>query len=88
MKPSTLSESIEQQIEYLKQMLTQYDFEVSVTTENFKPGKRVEIIAGPMVGLQGELIEHRGNNKFILRFEHINSILTHARYRKIIISPN
>ena len=66
----------EKQIDYLKQMLTQYDFEVSVTTENFKPGKKVEIIAGPMIGLRGELIEHRGNNKFILRFEHINSIFT------------
>ena len=64
------------QIEHLKQLLKQYDFEVSVTTENFKPGKKVEIIAGPMIGLRGELIEHRGNNKFILRFEHINSIFT------------
>lgn len=64
------------QIEYLKQMLGQYDFEVNVTAENFRPGKKVEVIEGPMIGLRGELIESRGKNKFILRFTQINSVFT------------
>lgn len=64
------------QIEYLKQMLGQYDFEVNVTAENFSPGKKVEVIAGPMIGLRGELVETRGKNKFILRFTQINSVFT------------
>ncbi len=63
----------EKQINALKQMLHQYDFEITVTTENFKPGKRVEVIEGPLIGLQGELVEARGKNKFMLRFEQINS---------------
>lgn len=66
----------ERQIDYLKKMLNQYDFEVSVTNENFKTGKKVEIIAGPMIGLRGELVKNRGNNKFILRFEQLSSIFT------------
>ncbi len=61
------------QINALKQMLRQYDFEVTVTTENFKPGKKVEVLSGPLIGLQGELVEARGKNKFMLRFEQINS---------------
>ena len=63
----------EKQINALKKMLRQYDFEVTVTSENFKPGKRVEVLAGPLIGLRGELIETRGKNKFMLRFEQINS---------------
>ena len=66
----------EKQIDYLKRMLNQLDFEVSVSTENFETGKKVEIIAGPLIGLQGELVENRGNNKFILRFDQINSTFT------------
>ena len=63
------------QIDYLKQMLKQNDFEVEVTQENFKPGKKVEIIEGAMVGLRGELIESRGKNKFILRLNQINNTI-------------
>lgn len=57
----------ESQITSLKKMLKQNDFEVSVSPENFKPGKQVEIIEGPLIGLRGELIKNRGKNKFILR---------------------
>ncbi len=64
------------QIDYLRQMLSQYDFEVNVSVENFRPGKKVEVIAGPMIGLRGELVESRGKNKFILRFSQINSVFT------------
>ena len=61
------------EIEALQMMLHQFDFEVNVTMENFKPGKLVEVIEGPMVGLNGELIECRGKNKFALRIEQINT---------------
>ena len=64
------------QIDGLKQMLKQYDFEVNVSTENFAPGKKVEVIEGPMIGLRGELVEARGKNKFILRFNQINSVVS------------
>lgn len=61
------------QIDALKQMLKQNDFEVSVSQENFEPGKRVEIIEGPLIGLRGELLKARGKNKFILRLTQINN---------------
>ncbi len=66
----------EKQIGALKQMLKQQDFDVSVTQENFETGKKVEIIEGPMVGMQGELIEIRGKNKFTLRLQQLNTIFT------------
>ncbi|NQU54214.1 MAG: UpxY family transcription antiterminator [Bacteroidetes bacterium] len=66
----------ENQIDSLKQMLKQNEFEVTVSQENFEPGKKVEIIEGSMIGLQGELVEARGKNKFILRLTQINNIFT------------
>jgi transcription antitermination factor NusG len=66
----------DRQIDALKQMLKQYDFEVNVTTENFAPGTKVEVIDGPMIGLRGELIKARGKNKFIIRINQINSVVS------------
>ena len=63
----------EQQMNSLKKIAQQADFEVTVSHENFKPGQKVEIIAGPMIGLRGELAEARGKQKFIIRFIEINS---------------
>ncbi len=65
-----------QQIDFVKQMLKQSDFEVSVSQKSFKPGKKVEIIEGPMIGLHGELVEARGKSRFILRMNQINSTFT------------
>lgn len=61
------------QIAALKQMLKQFDFEITVSSENFQPGKKVEVIEGPLIGLRGELLEARGKHKFILRITQINS---------------
>ncbi|HSH19600.1 MAG TPA: UpxY family transcription antiterminator [Draconibacterium sp.] len=66
----------ENQIDSLKQMLKQYDFEVIVTSENFEPGKQVEVIEGPMIGLRGELVKAQGKNKFIIRFNQIKSVVS------------
>jgi transcription antitermination factor NusG len=66
----------DKQILALKQMLKQYEFEVNVTSENFAPGRKVEVIEGPMIGLRGELVKAHGKNKFIIRFNEINSIFS------------
>jgi transcription antitermination factor NusG len=64
------------QIEQLKLMLKQSHFEVTVLDEDYEPGKKVEIVEGPLVGLRGELVECRGKSRFILRVEHINSVFS------------
>lgn len=72
-KPARIPEV---QIDSLKQMFHQSEFEVNVSNENFKPGKKVEIIAGPLAGIQGELLSSRGKNRFIVRIEQINTIFS------------
>jgi transcription antitermination factor NusG len=64
------------QIDSIKKMLKQYDFEVNVTSDNFAPGKMVEVIEGPMIGLKGELVKAQGKNKFIIRLNQINSVVS------------
>ena len=57
----------DQDIEILKRMLGQSDHDVEITNEDLQPGTQVEIIAGPMMGVRGELVSFRGNNKVALR---------------------
>lgn len=66
----------EREINALKQMLHQFDFDVSVSHENFEVGKEVEIIEGPLLGLRGELIKSRGKNKFLLHIKQIETSFT------------
>lgn len=65
----------EYQIEAVRKISKQYDFEATVTTAKFEKGQPVEIIAGPMIGLRGELVDARGKNKFIIRLEQLNSVV-------------
>jgi len=61
------------QIYALKQMITQFDVEVDVSEKNFRKGKKIEIIAGPLMGIRGELIAQRGKNRFVVRIMQINT---------------
>ncbi len=63
----------DEQIDSLKQMLKQSDFDVEVSHINFSPGKKVMVIEGPLMGISGELTELRGKKKFLLRIKAINT---------------
>lgn len=65
-----------QQIEALRRIVDQYDFEVQITSENYEPGQTVEIINGPLVGVRGELVDIRGKHKFLLRVKEIEKSFT------------
>jgi transcription antitermination factor NusG len=51
------------QIDYLKLMLSQQDNEVEVTHEKLKRGQIIEVVAGPLIGLKGKLQKIKGKNK-------------------------
>lgn len=59
------------QIEYLKMMLKQDIHEVSVTTEKLEPGKEIEVVAGPMIGMKAVLVKIHGKNKVAVQLERI-----------------
>ncbi len=54
------------QIEMLK-ILIHHDAVIEVSNERFKPGQKVIIVGGTLVGMQGELVEYRGGKKVLVR---------------------
>lgn len=65
----------EKQISFIKSVLKQQDIEVLVINEKIDIGQPVEIIAGPLIGLNGELIDYANNKRVILRLDEINKTL-------------
>ncbi len=61
----------EEQIEMIK-MLIGSKKKITVVKETFKPGEKVQIIAGSLLGVIGEMVEYRGRNKLLLRLDTIN----------------
>ncbi|MBK6346953.1 MAG: UpxY family transcription antiterminator [Bacteroidales bacterium] len=59
------------QIEALKIVLDK-GVDLEVTVESFEAGQQVEVIAGPLIGLKGELVETRGTKRMLLRLDQIN----------------
>ena len=71
-KPAAIPD---RQIDFLKRMLKQTDYTWEVTTEQFTPGQIVEIIAGPFIGLEAELISIKGKKRVGVRIDQINNVL-------------
>jgi transcription antitermination factor NusG len=73
-------------IETLKRMLGQSDLDVEITNEDLKPGMQVEIIAGPMMGVKGELVSFRGNNKVALRIPPLGfTVLVESPAKNLVV---
>jgi transcription antitermination factor NusG len=72
-KPARVPQS---QIDLLKRLTAQSEFEIDVSHETFEPGKKAEIISGPLMGLRGELLSCRGKDRFIIRIEQINTVFS------------
>jgi transcriptional antiterminator RfaH len=64
----------ENQIDVLRKLVAN-EADVEVTTENFTPGDRVKVVSGPMHGLEGELVDFRGNRRVMISIEHIGQQL-------------
>ncbi|MBN1990726.1 MAG: UpxY family transcription antiterminator [Bacteroidales bacterium] len=65
----------DKQIDQVKLLLEQKDVEVDVSEEPIMPGTMIEITSGVMIGLTGELVEHQGKQKVVVRLNHISHSL-------------
>lgn len=61
----------ENELNIIKKLLIEYPDELEVI-ENLEPGTPIEIIAGPMMGVTGELIDYRGEKRASIKVEYIN----------------
>jgi len=71
----------EKQIEQIKRLL-QTDSPFLITTKQFEKGDTVQVVAGPLQGLTGELIEYQSEKRILLRLGQIGESLL------VQISPN
>ncbi len=62
------------QIDLIKNLLEQ-NVEFEAIEEVLKLGTRVEVKFGSLLGLIGELVEHKGKQKVVVRLEHISHSL-------------
>jgi transcription antitermination factor NusG len=70
-KPAVIPEM---QIEFLKRLLSQNEVAYRLAVEIPKPGQKVEIIAGPFIGLFAEMQKIKHKSKIFLRLEHIMNV--------------
>jgi transcriptional antiterminator RfaH len=62
----------DRQINDLKKLMASpYDLEV--TEENLQPGERIVIKAGPLKGIQGEIIAYKSQKQLLLRLERMGT---------------
>ncbi len=64
----------EQQIEAIKTFITQEETR-NVDLSDYKPGKSVEVIEGPMKGLQGNMVRVLGKQKIRVEIEGVGKAL-------------
>lgn len=68
----------DRQIEELR-LLMASPYELEITEENLQPGEKIIIKAGPLKGLEGEVIASRSQKQLILRLENLGySIIIHV----------
>lgn len=83
-KPATVPE---QQIKAIKLLLAG-EAELEVTTDIFEKGDEIEVKAGPLKGLKGELINVKNKHKVMIRIEHIGQAVLVDINMKYLMKKN
>ncbi|WP_421918634.1 UpxY family transcription antiterminator [Marinifilum sp.] len=63
----------EKQIDALKCFLENEQRSVEICNADLELGKRVEVMTGPLKGVQGEVLEIRGKHRLVIRFESLGA---------------
>jgi len=71
----------DRQIEMLK-IIAGNATDATIIPGTLKPGTLVKVIAGPLIGLSGEMIRPSGKNNVVVRIDHIDQAVT------LTISPH
>jgi len=63
----------EQQIEALRFFLEDANRKVDLCPDNLEKGECVEIVCGPLKGIQGEIIQIKGKSRIVIRFDSLGT---------------
>ncbi len=61
----------QREIEIIQKLLLEFPDDLEVA-DNLSPGTPIEIIAGAMMGIKGELVDYRGEKRASIKVEYIN----------------
>ena len=64
----------ENQIEVLRKIVAT-EADVEVTSDRFAPGDKVKVVGGPLLGLEGEMVDFRGSRRVMVRFDQLGQHL-------------
>jgi transcriptional antiterminator RfaH len=71
----------DRQIDLLK-LITGLNTDAVTIPNNFKPGTKVKVISGPLIGLLGEMMHPAGKHNVVVRIDHLDHALS------LTISPS
>lgn len=60
----------QEQIDIIKQLLSS-GTEIEVAPSGMKPGQKIIVVSGPLLGIKGELIRHQGTHRVLIRLDEI-----------------
>lgn len=60
----------EKQIDVLRKVVAT-EADIEVTSDRFDPGDKVKVVGGPLLGLEGEMVDYRGSRRVLVRFDHL-----------------
>ncbi len=63
----------EVQINALRIFLEDRNRKVDLSQDNLEKGENVEVVAGPLKGIQGEIIQIKGKNRIVIRFDSLGT---------------
>ncbi|MDQ1769227.1 UpxY family transcription antiterminator [Labilibaculum sp. A4] len=63
----------EQQIEALQLFLEDKNRKVDLCSDHLEKGELVEVVAGPLKGIQGEITQIKGKNRIVIRFDSLGT---------------
>jgi len=74
----------EKQINTLRRFLADDSRKIEITNADLKKGDLVELIAGSLKGVQGEIVELRGKHRLAIRFESLGTcVLTEIKTTEV-----
>ncbi len=60
------------QIDLIKRMMRQTEIAIEISHELFNEGDPVEVIAGPLIGMQGTLVQFKGSKRVVVQVVQLN----------------
>lgn len=81
-KPASIPEA---QMDIIRKIVTEAD-SLEVVPSDMKPGQRIEITGGSLLGVKGELVRHQGSHKVLVRLDEIGQGIVFTLDKNLIAS--